>query len=125
MGTATVDTASQGMLTVIPYQNGAPMLGATPTNTVFSFEYRQQQSPTDMTGQRLAWDTGFALADRFPDNATGRAYVADDDPVLANGIARVGYDATVMGATIVITDGEVGNFGLFIDYDVDFTMVGN
>ena len=125
VGTATVDTASQGMLTVIPYQNGAPMLGATPTNTVFSFEYRQQQSPTDMTGQRLAWDTGFALADRFPANATGRAYVADDDPVLANGIARVGYDATVMGATIVITDGEVGNFGLFIDYDVDFTMVGN
>ncbi len=126
VGTATVDTASQGMLTVIPYQNGAPMVGCTPTNTVFQFEIRRQDMPSDMTGNRIAWDTTIGLAARFPDNPDGRAYVADDDPVLANGIARVGYNATVMGASIVIGDTtEVGNFGCFIDYDVIFTMVGN
>ncbi len=126
VGTATVDTASQGMLTVIPYQNGAPMIGCTSDNTLFQFEIRQQNMPSDMTGQRIAWDASFALASRFPDNPANRAYVADDNPVLANGIAQVGYDATVMGASIVIRDTqEVGNFGCFIDYDVIFTMVGN
>lgn len=136
VGTATVDAGAMAMLTVIPYQNGAPMIGLTATNTVYSFEYRRQSSATDMTGTRLAWDTGFALASRFPANATGRAYAADTNPVLANGIARVGHDTTVMGATIVLTgvgnitgftdnSGEVGPFGAFIDYDVTFTMVGN
>ena len=125
VGTSTVDTGSQGMLTVIPYQNGAPMIGNTAANTIFSFEFRQQTSPTDMTGTRTAWDANFALADRFPNNPTGRAYTDDTNPVLTDGIASVGYDATPMGATIVLQDSELGNFGVFIDYDVMFTMVGN
>ena len=125
VGTATVDTGSQGMLTVIPYQNGAPMIGNSATNTTFSFEIRRQASPTDMTGARIPWDTTFALASRFPNNAVGRAYSNDPNPATTNGIASCGYDATVMGATIVITDGEVGSFGSFIDYDVEFDMVGN
>lgn len=125
IGTATVDTGSQAMLNVQPYQNGAPMIGCNATNTVFQFEYRQQTSPTDMTGTRVAWDSDFDLDMRFPSNPTGRSYTADDNPVLANGRANVGYDAGVLGATIVVTDAEVGNFGIFIDYDVMFTMVGN
>ena len=131
VGTSTVDTASQGMLTVIPYQNGAPMAGLDGTvvingetipKTLFQFEIRRQNMPTDMTGQRIPWDTTFDIADRFPDNPVSRTYAADDDPVLPNGRANAGYAATPMGATIVITDGEVGNFGCFIDYDVIFTM---
>ena len=134
VGTATVDTASQGMLTVIPYQNGAPMSGLEGTvtingvvtpKTLFQFEIRRQASPTDMTGARIPWDNNFALASRFPANPDNQSYTADDDPVLANGRANARYAATPMGASIVITDGEVGNFGCFIDYDVIFTMVGN
>ena len=134
VGTSTVDTASQGMLTVIPYQNGAPMAGLDGTvvingetipKTLFQFEIRRQNMPTDMTGQRIPWDTTFDIADRFPDNPVSRTYADDDDPVLVNGRANAGYAVTPMGATIVITDGEVGNFGCFIDYDVIFTMVGN
>ncbi len=131
VGTSTVDTGSNGMLQIIPYQNGAPMAGLTASNTTYSFEIRRQANATDMTGTRIAWITtsgagGLTAANRFTSAGTS-SYVADTDPALTNGIARTPHDPAsgVEGATIVITDTEMGAFGAFIDYDVEFDMVAN
>ena len=136
IGTATVDTGSAAMLTVIPYQNGAPMIGLTAANTIYSFEYREQNASNDMTGQRNndtagrngRFDTTVSIANRFPvttGTSTGLNYVNDDNPVITGGIARAGHNTDIMGVTIMLTNGEVGTFGAFIDYDVSFMMVGN
>ena len=131
IGTQTVDTASQGELTVVPYQNGSPMEGLNSTNCIFRFEISQQTSSVDMTGSRISWETadGLTLPQRFPENSVGRAYDNDDDPVLNGGIARVGYDDGIAddkgGAKIIIADGELSNWGVFIDYDVEFLSVSN
>ena len=135
-GTATVDTGSAAMLTVIPYQNGAPMIGLTASNTIYRFEYRTQNSPTDMTGQRNnttagqngRFDQAVTPAARFPVTtgvSTGLPYEDDANPVITDGIAVAGHNTNITGVTIMLTDGEVSNFGAFIDYDVTFTMVGN
>ena len=136
IGTATVDTGSAAMLTVIPYQNGAPMQGLTAANTIYSFEYREQNASNDMTGQRNndtagrngRFDTTVSIANRFPvttGTSTGLNYVNDDNPIITGGIARAGHNTDIMGVTIMLTNGEVGTFGAFIDYDVSFMMVGN
>ena len=139
VGTATVDTGSAAMLTVIPYQNGSPMSGLTDMNTEYRFEYRTQNSPTDMTGQRNnmtagingRFDQAVTPAQRFPPltggtvASTGLPYEDDTNPVITDGIAVAGHNTELMGVTIMLTDGEVSNFGAFIDYDVVFTMVGN
>ena len=139
VGTSTVDTGSAAMLTVIPYQNGSPMSGLTALNTEYRFEYRTQDMPTDMTGQRNnvtpgrdgRFNTATTPALRFPPltggtiASTGLPYEDDDDPVITDGIAVAGHNTELMGVTIMLRDDEVGNFGAFIDYDVVFTMVGN
>ncbi len=117
-GTTTVDTGSTGTFTVQPYQNGNPMSGLTGANTVYTFDIRQQANATDTVGTDINFDA-LALATRFPDNATGRAYGA------SNADASVGHDNTVGGARIALTDNEIGAFGLFIDYDVVFTSISN
>ena len=142
-GTATVDTGSAAMLTVVPYQNGMPMRGLTASNTIYRFEYRVQNSPTDMTGQRGgtipagqplagniygAFNTATTPAQRFPVTtgvSTGLPYENDTDPAITNGIAAAGHNTDITGVTIMLRDDEVANFGAFIDYDVTFTMVGN
>ena len=140
IGTATIDTGAAAMLTVIPYQNGAPMQGLTAANTIYSFEFRVQNSATDMTGQRGttiptgqprageiygAFDTTVSVANRFPvttGTSTGLPYSSD---TVTNGVANAGHNSDITGVTVMLTNDEVGTFGAFIDYDVSFTMVGN
>ena len=130
-GTATIDTGSNGRLTIVPYQNGQlmdevnPTMGAdtspaTQSNTEYTFELNRLASPTDTTGVAMSFNN-LDLDERFPENPRGRAYTAVG--TLARGTASCYHDRDINGATIVIEDTEVGPFGMFIDYAVQFTMV--
>ena len=124
VGTATIDTGSGAMLTVIPYQNGAMMSGLTAANTAYRFEISRQGTAVDMTGTRIAWVTSTPNATRAP-GQTAPVYSADTNPALTNGIVTLVHNTTINGATLGIADAEVGAHGAFINYDVMFTNIAN
>ena len=128
-GTATIDTGSAAELTIVPYQNGALMDQVNPNmgnavpntnpvqyNTTYTFEINQLSDPED-TGGTLRPFNNLAIGTRFPDNANGRDY----GPGRAT--AFCAHDRTINGARIIIQDDEVGPFGIFLDYTVNFNMV--
>ena len=130
-GTATIDTGSNGRLTIVPYQNGQlmdevnPTMGAdtdaaTQSNTVYAFELNQLASPTDTTGVTSEFNN-LTISERFPENPRGRTYNAASG--FTRGTASCYHDRDIHGATIVIQDDEVGAFGLLLDYSVSFNMV--
>ena len=126
IGTATVDTGSNAMVTILPYQNGKNMAGLTAANTSYRFEILRQANATDMTGTEIPWLTsagagGLSGAARFEGSNAGTYSNSD----VTDGYATTGHDPTIMGVTINITDTELGAFGAFIDYDVTFTAIAN